>query len=209
MDRSATAPQPAETRALPLRPSVGAPFPADESLSGRTGVALDRIAPALAAIADAPAAAPVWCHGDLFGDDVVITGPRAVRHLVDFTGAASGPCESDVAQTLAMTGALASARARTVTDAYPLALDDHQLAAWTVFPTMCCWAHSEPGDDHTRWARRLDELSRRTPHLLRVPRHRLLAKGAMFHEPERCRRPTGRWCVGAHRPCVQRGLPHV
>jgi Ser/Thr protein kinase RdoA (MazF antagonist) len=131
---------------------------------------LDRIAPALAAIADAPAAASVWCHGDLHGDNVVLAGPRAVRHVVDFTDAAAGPRESDVAQTLVMTGAHGSARARTVTDAYPLALDHHQLAAWAVFHTMRCWAHSEPGDDRTRWAGRLDELSRRTPHLFRAPR---------------------------------------
>ncbi|MFJ9817682.1 phosphotransferase enzyme family protein [Streptomyces sp. NPDC101151] len=132
--------------------------------------ALDRIAPALAAVTDAPAAAPVWCHGDLHGDNVVIAGPRAVRHLVDFTDAAIGPRESDVAQTLVMTGAFASARTRTVTDAYPLALDHHQLSAWAVFHTSRCWAHSEPGDDRTRWASRLDELNRRTPHLFRVPR---------------------------------------
>ncbi|WP_260174694.1 aminoglycoside phosphotransferase family protein [Streptomyces sp. PanSC19] len=56
------------------------------------------MAPAWAAVADAPAAAPVRCHDDLFGDSVVITGPRAVRHLVDFTSAAAGPRESDVAQ---------------------------------------------------------------------------------------------------------------
>ncbi|MFB7412427.1 phosphotransferase [Streptomyces sp. NPDC056202] len=132
--------------------------------------ALDRIAPALAAIADAPAAAPVWCHGDLHGANVVLAGPRAVRHLVDFTDAAAGPRESDVAQTLVMSGAIASDRARTVTDAYPLALDHHQLTAWAVFHTLRCWAHSEPGDDRARWAGRLDELSRRTPHLFRVPR---------------------------------------
>ncbi|MFI8514049.1 phosphotransferase enzyme family protein [Streptomyces sp. NPDC085460] len=132
--------------------------------------ALDRIAPALAAVTDAPAAAPVWCHGDLHGDNVVIAGPRAVRHLVDFTDAAIGPRESDVAQTLVMTGAFASARTRTVTDAYPLVLNHHQLAAWAVFHTLRCWAHSETGDDRTRWADRLDELNRRTPHLFRVPR---------------------------------------
>ncbi|MFJ5074974.1 aminoglycoside phosphotransferase family protein [Streptomyces sp. NPDC088553] len=131
---------------------------------------LDRIAPALAAIADAPAAAPVWCHGDLHGDNVVIAGPRAVRHLVDFTDAAAGPRESDVAQTLVMIGDLASVRARQLTDAYPLALDHHQLAAWFVFHTVRCWAHSAPGDDRTRWAGRLDELNRRTPHLFRSPR---------------------------------------
>ncbi|MFD5191282.1 aminoglycoside phosphotransferase family protein [Streptomyces sp. NPDC058357] len=131
---------------------------------------LDRIAPALAAIADASAAAPVWCHGDLHGDNVVLTGPRAVRHLVDFTDAAAGPREADVAQTQVMTGALASVRARTATDAYPLALDHHQLAAWAVFHTTRCWAHSSPGDNRAMWARRLDDLSQRTPHLFRIRR---------------------------------------
>lgn len=51
------------------------------------------------------------------------------------------------------------------TDAYPFALDQHQLAAWAVFHTMRCWEHSEPGADRARLADRLDELSRRTPHL--------------------------------------------
>ncbi|MFI2432095.1 phosphotransferase [Streptomyces sp. NPDC018693] len=131
---------------------------------------LERIGPALATIADVPAAASVWCHGDLHGDNVVIVGSEAVSHLIDFTDAAVGPRESDVAQTLVMTGALASARARMVTHAYPLPLDRSQLAAWAVFHTVRCWAHSVPGDDRSQWAGRLDELSRRTPHLFRAPR---------------------------------------
>ncbi|WP_234421981.1 aminoglycoside phosphotransferase family protein [Streptomyces sp. CB00316] len=131
---------------------------------------LDRIAPALAVIADAAHTAPVWCHGDLHGDNIVIAGTRAVRHLVDFTDAAAGPRESDVAQTLVMTDALSTLRARTVTDAYPLALDHHLLAAWAVFHTTRSWAHSSPGDDRALWAGRLDHLSRRTPHLFRTSR---------------------------------------
>lgn len=131
---------------------------------------LDHIAPALAAIADAAHTAPVWCHGDLHGDNIVFAGPRAVRHLVDFTDAAAGPRESDVAQTLVMTDALSTLRARTVTDAYPLALDHHLLAAWAVFHTTRSWAHSSPGADRALWARRLDDLSRRTPHLFRTRR---------------------------------------
>ncbi|MFI8372388.1 phosphotransferase [Streptomyces sp. NPDC085466] len=137
---------------------------------------LDRIAPALAAITDAvDTTTPVWCHGDLHGDNVVLAGHRAghrsVRHLVDFTDATAGPRESDVAQTLVMTDAVRSPlRARTVTDAYPLTLDHHLLAAWTVFHTTRCWAHSSPGDDRAIWADRLDELSRRTPHLFCIRR---------------------------------------
>nr|WP_237694345.1 aminoglycoside phosphotransferase family protein [Streptomyces sp. SID2563] len=131
---------------------------------------LDRIGPVLAAIADAASTALVWCHGDLHSDNVVLVRPQAVRHLVDFTDAAAGPRESDVAQTLVMTDALSPLRARSVTDAYPLALDHRLLSAWAVFHTMRCWAHSESGDDRARWAGRLDELSRRTPHLFRVPR---------------------------------------
>ncbi|MFF5766740.1 aminoglycoside phosphotransferase family protein [Streptomyces tanashiensis] len=133
---------------------------------------LDGIAPALAAITDAvEATTPVWCHGDLHGDNVVLAGHRAVRHLVDFTDATAGSRESDVAQTLVMTDAVRSPlRARMVTDAYPLALDHHLLAAWTVFHTTRCWVHSSPGDDRALWVGRLDELSRRTPHLFRTPR---------------------------------------
>lgn len=131
---------------------------------------LDRIAPVLAAIADASHTAPVWCHGDVHYDNVVISGPRAVRHLVDFTDAAPGTRESDIAQTLVMTDALASVRARTLTDAYPLALDDRLLSAWAVFHTVRCWAHSSPGDDRAVWTGRLNELARRTPHLFHTPR---------------------------------------
>ncbi|MEV0302086.1 phosphotransferase [Streptomyces prasinus] len=131
---------------------------------------LDRIGPALAAIADASHTALVWCHGDLHGDNVVLARPQAVRHLVDFTDAAVGPRESDVAQTLVMADALSPLRARTVTDAYPLALDHHLLAAWAVFHTTRSWAHSSPGDDRALWEHRLDDLSRRTPHLFRTRR---------------------------------------
>ncbi|WP_371791571.1 phosphotransferase [Streptomyces sp. NBC_01471] len=131
---------------------------------------LDRLGPALAAIADASDSALVWCHGDLHGDNVVLAGPRAVRHLVDFTDAAVGPRESDIAQTLVMMDALSPLRVRTVTHAYPLALDQHLLAAWAVFHTMRCWAHSSPGDDGVLWERRLDDLNRRAPHLFRTRR---------------------------------------
>ncbi|KND39821.1 aminoglycoside phosphotransferase family protein [Streptomyces acidiscabies] len=131
---------------------------------------LDRIAPTLAAIADASRTAPVWCHGDVHLDNVVISGPRAVRHLVDFTDTAVGPRESDVAQTLVMTDAIASVRAGTVTDAYPLAFDPRLLSTWAVFHTVRCWAHSSPGDDRALWTGRLNELARRTPHLFHTPR---------------------------------------
>lgn len=131
---------------------------------------LDRIAPVLAVIADASQTAPVWCHGDVHYDNVVISGPRAVRHLVDFTDAAPGTRESDIAQTLVMTDALASVRARALTDAYLLALDDRLLSAWAVFHTVRCWAHSSPGDDRALWTGRLNELARRTPHLFHAPR---------------------------------------
>ncbi|MFJ1744312.1 phosphotransferase [Streptomyces microflavus] len=137
---------------------------------------LDRIGPALAAITDASPTALVWCHGDLHGDNVVLARPRAVRHLVDFTDAAAGPRESDVAQTLVMTDALSPLLARTVTDAYPLALDHRLLSAWAVFHTTRSWAYSSPGDDRALWERRLDDLSRRTPYLFRT------------HRPERTHR---------------------
>ncbi|MFY0511751.1 aminoglycoside phosphotransferase family protein [Streptomyces anulatus] len=131
---------------------------------------LERIGPALATItADSPTTL-VWCHGDLHAYNVVLDRLRAVRHLVDFTDAAVGLREADVAQTLVMTDALSPLRARTVTDAYPLALDPQLLAAWVVFHTMRCLAYSSPGDDRALWERRLDDLSRRTPHLFRTRR---------------------------------------
>ncbi|MFH8403056.1 aminoglycoside phosphotransferase family protein [Streptomyces anulatus] len=131
---------------------------------------LERIGPALATItADSPTTL-VWCHGDLHADNVVLDRLRAVRHLVDFTDAAVGLREADVAQTLVMTDAISPLRAHTVTDAYPLALDHQLLAAWAVFHTMRCWAYSSPGDGRALWERRLDDLSRRTPHLFRTRR---------------------------------------
>ncbi|MDG4856707.1 aminoglycoside phosphotransferase family protein [Streptomyces sp. T-3] len=132
---------------------------------------LDRMAPALSLIAETPDSAPtVWCHGDLHFDNVVLAGPRATRHLVDFTDAAPGQRESDVAHALVMTAAHAPWDRRALTGSYPLALNHERLSAWVVFITVRCWAHSTSGRDRADWARRLDDLTHQTPHLFHRPR---------------------------------------
>jgi Ser/Thr protein kinase RdoA (MazF antagonist) len=132
---------------------------------------LGEIAPALAVIADTPDSAPtVWCHGDLHFDNVVLSGPRDKRHLIDFTDAAPGRRESDVAHTLVMTAAHTPWDRRALTDAYPLTLNDARLSAWVVVHTVNCLVHATSGSDQTLWSSRLTDLTRQTPHLFRTPR---------------------------------------
>lgn len=131
---------------------------------------LDHAAPALAVIADTPDSTPtVWCHGDLHFDNVVLSGPRNVRHLVDFTDAAPGRRESDVAHTLVMTAAHAPWDRAALTGSYPMALNETRLSAWVVVHTVSCLAHATPGSDRDLWSSRLDDLTRQTPHLFRAP----------------------------------------
>ncbi|MEV6940776.1 aminoglycoside phosphotransferase family protein [Streptomyces sp. NPDC051172] len=142
------------------------------ALSGRCpSDLLDRIAPALALIADTPdTAPPVWCHGDLHFDNVVLSGPRNTRHLVDFTDAAPGRRESDVAHALVMTAAHTPWDREAFTSRYPLALDNARLSAWVVLITVRCWVHAAPGEDRALWSSRLADLTHQTPHLFRTPR---------------------------------------
>lgn len=131
---------------------------------------LDRIAPALALIADTPNAEPrVWCHGDLHFDNVVLASPQDTCHLVDFTDAAVARRESDVAHALVMTAAHTPWERDALTSSYPHALDDTRLSAWMVLITVRCWAHATPGTDQALWSSRLADLTRRTPHLFRPP----------------------------------------
>jgi Ser/Thr protein kinase RdoA (MazF antagonist) len=131
---------------------------------------LSEIAPALTVIADTPDTAPtVWCHGDLHFDNIVLTGPRNTRHLIDFTDAAPGQRESDVAHALVMTNAYTPWDRRALTDAYPLALNDARLSAWVVVHTVSCLVHATPGSDQALWSSRLADLTRQTPHLFRRP----------------------------------------
>ncbi|MEU6527544.1 aminoglycoside phosphotransferase family protein, partial [Streptomyces sp. NPDC046924] len=131
---------------------------------------LDRIAPALALITDTPDTAPtVWCHGDLHFDNVVLAGPHNARHLIDFTDAAPGRREADVAHALVMTAAHTPWDRDALTSSYPLALDDARLSAWMVLITVRCWAHAAAGKDQALWSSRLADLTRRTPHLFRPP----------------------------------------
>ncbi|MFF3412905.1 phosphotransferase enzyme family protein [Streptomyces sp. NPDC002742] len=154
-------------RSVPRRPF----FDSVSSLARRCpSDLLDRIAPALALIADTPDTAPaVWCHGDLHFDNIVLSGPRHTPHLVDFTDAAPGRRESDVAHALVMTAAHTPWDRDALTSSYPLALDDARLSAWVVLITVRCWAHSIPGKDRALWSSRLTDLTRRTPHLFRTP----------------------------------------
>lgn len=132
---------------------------------------MDQIAPALALIADTPDTAPVvWCHGDLHFDNVVLSGPQDTRHLVDFTDAAPGSRESDVAHALVMTDAHTQWDRDALTSSYPLALNSDRLSAWVVLITVRCWAYSAPGEDQALWRGRLADLPHRTPHLFRTPR---------------------------------------
>lgn len=132
---------------------------------------LNQIAPALAVVADTPDRAPtVWCHGDVHFDNVVLSGPHGTRHLIDFTDAAPGRREADIAHALVMTAAHTPWDRRTLIDGYPLALDDSRLSAWVVIDTVRCWVHASPGESHSMWSDRLADLARQTPHLFRTPR---------------------------------------
>ncbi|WP_449345216.1 aminoglycoside phosphotransferase family protein [Streptomyces narbonensis] len=120
------------------------------ALPRRTG----RSPPALPPTADAARTSPV-CHGDLHGDNIVLAGPSAVRHLVDFTDAAAGPRESDVAQTLVMSRRpprpSGPAQSPTPTPS------PSTTTCWPPGPsshTTRSWAHSSPGEDRALWARR-------------------------------------------------------
>ncbi|MFJ8253276.1 aminoglycoside phosphotransferase family protein [Streptomyces sp. NPDC094466] len=129
---------------------------------------LDAIAPALAVLADTPDSAPtVWCHGDLHFDNVVLAGPTRTHHLVDFTDAAPGHRESDLAHALVMTDAHSPWDRTALTGAYTLAWNEARLAAWVVLHTLSSLAHAAPGSDHALWSDRLANLARRTPHLFR------------------------------------------
>lgn len=155
-------------KAVPRRPFVDAV----SSLAHHCPSELmDRIAPAVAVIANTPAVAPtVWCHGDPHFDNVVLSGLRQTRHLVDFTDAGPGRRESDVAHALVMTASHAPRDRRALTSAYPLVLDESLLSAWTVFLTVRTWAHAAPGKERALWSGRLSELTRRTPHFFHGPR---------------------------------------
>ncbi|MFE1293354.1 phosphotransferase family protein [Streptomyces sp. NPDC058731] len=132
---------------------------------------LNRIGPALAVIADTPERAPtVWCHGDIHFDNVVLSGPHGTRYLVDFTDAAPGRREADVAHALVMTAAHAPWDRRTLLDAYAAPLNDTRLSAWVVVHTARCWVHATPGTSRRLWSDRLADLARQTPHLFRTAR---------------------------------------
>ncbi|MFE5720362.1 aminoglycoside phosphotransferase family protein [Streptomyces erythrochromogenes] len=141
------------------------------SLRHRDAGAISRIAPALEVLSEAPATAPlVWCHGDVHFDNVVIAGPEATRHLIDFTDATPGPREADVAQALVMAHAVSLRGRLTVTGSYPLALDDARITAWCLFHTARCQATAPPGEERARWTRRLAELGREHPRFFYRPR---------------------------------------
>ncbi|MCX4680761.1 aminoglycoside phosphotransferase family protein [Streptomyces sp. NBC_01433] len=129
---------------------------------------LDRLARALAIVTDPlDEASLVWCHGDPHLDNVVLFGTRQSRHLVDFTDSAPGRREADLAHALVMTDAHSQWDRHALLGAYPHALNDTHLAAWSAFLTVSCWTHARPGNHRTIWSNRLAELSRRTPHLFR------------------------------------------
>ncbi|WP_328582370.1 phosphotransferase family protein [Streptomyces sp. NBC_00370] len=129
---------------------------------------LDRLAPALTIVTDPlDEASVVWCHGDPHLDNVVLSGTRQTRHLVDFTDATPGRREADLAHALVMTDAHSQWDRHALLGAYPHALNDTHLAAWSAFLTVSCWTHASPGNSRTAWSNRLTELSRRTPHLFR------------------------------------------
>ncbi|OIK00196.1 phosphotransferase family protein [Streptomyces monashensis] len=155
-------------QAVPRRPF----FDSVSSLARRCPPELmNRIGPALAVVADTPERVPsVWCHGDIHFDNVVLSGPRGTRYLVDFTDAAPGRREADVAHALVMTAAHTPWDRRTLLDAYAAPLGDIRLSAWTVIHTARCWAHATPGASRRLWSDRLAELARQTPHLFRTPR---------------------------------------
>ncbi|MFF7613530.1 aminoglycoside phosphotransferase family protein [Streptomyces lavendulae] len=141
------------------------------SLHRRDAGAITRIAPALEVLSETPALAPlVWCHGDVHFDNVVIAGPDATRHLIDFTDATPGPREADVAQALVMAHAVSLRGRLTVTDTYPLALNDARLTAWCVFHTARCQATAPPGEERSRWTRRLAALAHEHPRFFHTPR---------------------------------------
>ncbi|CAM5666171.1 phosphotransferase family protein [Streptomyces fumanus] len=132
---------------------------------------LSRIGPALAIISGTPNRAPsVWCHGDIHFDNVVLSDPHGTRYLVDFTDAAPGRREADVAHALVMTAAHTPWDRRTLIDAYRHPLDESRLSAWVVLHTVRCWMHATPGASRSLWSDRLDDLARQTPHLFRTPR---------------------------------------
>jgi Ser/Thr protein kinase RdoA (MazF antagonist) len=132
---------------------------------------LNRIGPALAVIADTPDRAPsVWCHGDIHFDNVVLSGTHGTRYLVDFTDAAPGRREADVAHALVMTATHTPWDRRTLLDAYRHPLDDSRLSAWVVIHTIRCWVHASPGTSRSLWSERLADLARQTPHLFRTAR---------------------------------------
>ncbi|MEU0740724.1 aminoglycoside phosphotransferase family protein [Streptomyces sp. NPDC006134] len=132
---------------------------------------LHRIGPALAVITSAPDRAPsVWCHGDIHFDNVVVSGPRGTCYLVDFTDAAPGRREADVAHALVMTAAHTPWDRGTLLDAYTAPLDESRLSAWLVLHTARCWVHATSGTSRRLWSDRLADLSRQTPHLFRTTR---------------------------------------
>ncbi|MCZ4117918.1 phosphotransferase family protein [Streptomyces sp. H39-S7] len=132
---------------------------------------LNVIGPTLALIADAPESTPlVWCHGDVHFDNVVLAGPQDARHLVDFTDAAPGHRESDVAHALVMATTHAPQDRLALTGAYSLVLDDALLSAWAVFQTVRCWAYAVHHEDRALWSSRLASLTRQSPQLFRTPR---------------------------------------
>jgi Ser/Thr protein kinase RdoA (MazF antagonist) len=112
----------------------------------------------------------VWCHGDIHFDNVVLSDPRGRRYLVDFTDAAPGRREADVAHALVMTAAHTLWDQRTLIAAYQHPLDESRLSAWVVLHTVRCWVHATPGASRSLWSDRLDGLARQTPHLFRTPR---------------------------------------
>ncbi|MHC0433819.1 aminoglycoside phosphotransferase family protein [Streptomyces sp. O3] len=131
---------------------------------------MDRIAPAIAVIANTRDSAPtVWCHGDPHFDNVVLYGPRQTRHLIDFTDAGPGRREADIAHALVMTASHTPWDRRALTTAYPLALDESLLSAWAIFLTVRSWAHATPAKDRALWSSRLTDLTRRTPHFFHGP----------------------------------------
>ncbi|MGX1851694.1 phosphotransferase [Streptomyces sp. NPDC055299] len=132
---------------------------------------LNAIGPALALVTDSlESAPPVWCHGDLHFDNVVLAGPQNTRHLVDFTDAAPGCREADVAHALVMTAAHAPQDRLAVTGAYSLPLDNARLSAWVVFQTVRCWAYAAHHEDRALWSNRLADLTHQSPHIFRTPR---------------------------------------
>ncbi|MET8050423.1 aminoglycoside phosphotransferase family protein [Streptosporangium sp. NPDC005286] len=102
---------------------------------------------------------PVWCHGDLHSDNVLLCGQEGDRvpHLIDFEQSTIAAAEYDLAQTVVTSDAFGHDDQAQLLAAYGTGLSEDLLASLITFHTLrgWRWAALHENRDIALWQARL------------------------------------------------------